>query len=168
MSPSTRLQYVIIRNTPYVLETTEDVRKAEQALMRYEIPSVPVQISNLSRADIEAFTDDFDGFTSDKSLVARVDDPFEWTIKIKVDGMWVADGFDLTPENIQDRIRQLLPYATGEEVDAVVVQAPDQNRLKAAQSGVLPEPFIEFVDAPFPIRQEPKQEDVQPEATEET
>lgn len=58
---------------------------------------------------------------------------FKWVIEINVAKLWVEDGFDLTNENVSERVRVLLPYAAGHEITARVIRAPKKSDVKKAQ-----------------------------------
>lgn len=58
---------------------------------------------------------------------------FKWTIEIEVDPIWVADGFDLNEENVQDRVWKMLPYALGHEFKAKVLKAPPKKLIEETQ-----------------------------------
>lgn len=57
----------------------------------------------------------------------------KWTVEIEVDETWVADGFDLTPDNIKERVAEMLPHAYGSEFDAKVIKAPSKQSIAKAQ-----------------------------------
>jgi len=58
---------------------------------------------------------------------------YKWTIQIEVAETWVEDGFDITPENVHDRLGNLLPYAYGSEFRAKVLTAPKDEEVAKAQ-----------------------------------
>lgn len=64
---------------------------------------------------------------------------FSWTIRVEIDETWVADGFDLTEDNIKDRVSEMLPHAHGSEYDAKVLKAPQRQRIMKAQGYTEPE-----------------------------
>ena len=49
---------------------------------------------------------------------------YKWIIEITVDKTWVADGFNLTKDRVNDEVRKMLPYALGYEVSARVLASP--------------------------------------------
>lgn len=57
-----------------------------------------------------------------------------WTVRIGVHKSWVEDGFDLTPDNIDDKVRKLIPYAYGTESSGEVISAPDAKLITKLQS----------------------------------
>jgi hypothetical protein len=58
---------------------------------------------------------------------------FKWVVEIEVDEKWVADGFDLTNENITDRFQDMLPYATSNEVSGKILKAPSKKAIRVVQ-----------------------------------
>ena len=58
---------------------------------------------------------------------------FKWTLEIEVSEYWVADGFDITEENVQDIADALLPYAIEGEYRVRILQAPDPETVRQAQ-----------------------------------
>ena len=58
---------------------------------------------------------------------------FKWTVEIEVDEKWVADGFDLTNDNITDRLQSMLPFATSDEVSGKILRAPSKKAIRKAQ-----------------------------------
>lgn len=57
----------------------------------------------------------------------------KWVIEVSVDPLWVADGFEFTKDNVQDHVRQMIRYATGEEVKARVLKAPAKKIIRKLQ-----------------------------------
>ena len=58
---------------------------------------------------------------------------FKWTVEIEVDEKWVADGFDLTNDNIINRLQDMLPFATSDEVSGKILKAPSKKAIRVAQ-----------------------------------
>ncbi len=58
---------------------------------------------------------------------------YKWTIEVVVDPIWVADGFDLTPERAQRMLRRELDFAHEHEVTATVTEAPDPDAIAVEQ-----------------------------------
>jgi hypothetical protein len=60
---------------------------------------------------------------------------YTWTVKISVDEVWVADGFDLTKERITEMVESDLCYAIPGEVECEVIEAPDPKEILEKQGG---------------------------------
>lgn len=58
---------------------------------------------------------------------------FKWTVEIEVDEVWVADGFDLDDERMNDIMLEHLSYATSSEVKCKVVKSPTVSSVRKAQ-----------------------------------
>lgn len=58
---------------------------------------------------------------------------YEWTVKFRVCGTWVADGFDLTTERAKSMIAGELSHAHGHEIDAETIAAPDPELIALEQ-----------------------------------
>lgn len=58
---------------------------------------------------------------------------FKWIVEITVDETWVADGFDLTNENINERLAAMLPFAYGYEFSGKVIKSPIASAIGVAQ-----------------------------------
>jgi hypothetical protein len=58
---------------------------------------------------------------------------FKWTVEIKVDQSWVADGFNLDNERAQSMLANTLPHAYGYELKAKVVAAPPLEEILRKQ-----------------------------------
>ena len=56
-----------------------------------------------------------------------------WTVKFSVDKLWVEDGFDLTDERAHEMIWRDLQWATGDELKAKVIEAPDSKLIRKIQ-----------------------------------
>jgi hypothetical protein len=59
---------------------------------------------------------------------------FEWTVTVKVDPKWVADGFNLTEERLNDLLQNALDFASSEEVQGTVITWPDSKRIERVQT----------------------------------
>ena len=67
-------------------------------------------------------------------LPPGADDPdYSWTVEIRVHPRWVADGFNLTAERLDDILVRTLSFATGAEFSARVISAPDPKQIRAEQ-----------------------------------
>jgi len=70
----------------------------------------------------------------------RVMKTYKWTIEIQVADTWVADGFDLSNENLQERIlEKMLPYAHEHERSMRVVKKPHALAIAREQGYVTKE-----------------------------
>ena len=58
---------------------------------------------------------------------------YEWTVKIAVDPVWVADGFNLTEERLHEMVLSDLSYARHSEVKVKIIAAPDPARIAKEQ-----------------------------------
>jgi hypothetical protein len=58
---------------------------------------------------------------------------FKWTIEIEIAECWVADGADLTDDQVQDMIETRFGFATSDEVKARVIKAPPKAAIRKAQ-----------------------------------
>ena len=56
-----------------------------------------------------------------------------WTVTISVDESWVADGFELTNDNIDDHLTSILPYAHYWEIDNKVIKSPPKAAIRKLQ-----------------------------------
>ncbi len=70
---------------------------------------------------------------------------YRWTVEIEVDPIWVADGFDLDEEDLNDMLRQRLGYAHSDEYSGRVLKAPDPKQIRAEQGYDEPgyKPYLE-------------------------
>ncbi len=66
---------------------------------------------------------------------ARRHEHYEWTVKITVDPIWVADGFDLDQDRLMDILSRELGYARCHEYGGEVLTTPDADEIRAEQSG---------------------------------
>ncbi len=60
-------------------------------------------------------------------------DDYEWTVKIKVSPVWVADGFDLDKDRLLEMIAHDLDHAHSFEFDGEILSAPDPKQIQAEQ-----------------------------------
>ena len=58
---------------------------------------------------------------------------FKWVLEVEVSEYWVADGFDITEENVQDIANALNPYAIEGEYRVRILQAPAPELVRQAQ-----------------------------------
>lgn len=58
---------------------------------------------------------------------------FKWTVEIEVDEIWVADGFNLDNDRMQDIMLNELDFASSSEVKAKVIKAPSVASIRKAQ-----------------------------------
>ena len=58
---------------------------------------------------------------------------FKWIVEIEVDEKWVADGFDLTEDNIINRLQDMLPFAISDEISGKILKAPSKKAIRVAQ-----------------------------------
>jgi hypothetical protein len=58
---------------------------------------------------------------------------FTWTVKITVDETWVADGFDLTKDRLEQMIGHDLSYACSTEYSGKILKSPDDRFMAKAQ-----------------------------------
>lgn len=56
-----------------------------------------------------------------------------WTVKISVDDVWIADGFDLDEERLQDMVLNDLQFAGSSEVTCKIIKAPNPDTIKYIQ-----------------------------------
>jgi len=57
----------------------------------------------------------------------------KWVVEIQIADTWVEDGFEITNDNIVDRLQEWLPYAYSHEVNGKVLKAPKQSVIKKLQ-----------------------------------
>ena len=57
----------------------------------------------------------------------------KWTIEIGVDKRWVEDGFDITKDNIIDKLQTLLPYAYSNELSGKILKSPTRREIRTMQ-----------------------------------
>ena len=63
---------------------------------------------------------------------AEAPDPtkfYEWTVKVRVNATWVADGFDLDADRLHAMLSEDLGYASPYEIETEVVEAPDADEV---------------------------------------
>ncbi len=59
---------------------------------------------------------------------------FTWTLELKVDRSWVADGFDIrTAEQAHERLAAVLPFALNSEFRARILSRPPRREVSKAQ-----------------------------------
>ena len=66
---------------------------------------------------------------------------FKWTVEIEVDETWVADGFELTHESLENMIGERLSSATSMEYRGRILEGPDANDIRKVQ-GYLRDPSV--------------------------
>jgi len=57
-----------------------------------------------------------------------------WTVQFSVSDNWIADGFELTQEDVERMIQERIPYAYPHEVTAEIRRAPDAIDLAEAEA----------------------------------
>lgn len=57
----------------------------------------------------------------------------KWTLELSVDPKWIADGFDVTPEKMDEVLGLLLPHATEGEMSLRVVKCPTKEQYEKAE-----------------------------------
>ena len=63
---------------------------------------------------------------------------YTWTVKIHISPIWVADGFDLDNDRLQDMLMSELNCATDSEVSGEVISAPDSKQIRVEQGYNVP------------------------------
>lgn len=58
---------------------------------------------------------------------------YEWTVKIRVNAVWVADGFNLTEERLHNILAHHLNYAYGHEFGGEIIKAPKPDDIAREQ-----------------------------------
>lgn len=58
---------------------------------------------------------------------------FRWVVEIEVDEIWVADGFDLTEDRLEEMVLADLSFARSDEVAVKVLRTPDPAVIREAQ-----------------------------------
>jgi hypothetical protein len=58
---------------------------------------------------------------------------FKWVVEFEVTETWVADGFNITQGKAIDMIANVLPFASGAEFKAKVIEAPDPKLIRKTQ-----------------------------------
>ena len=61
---------------------------------------------------------------------------FKWAVEIEINEVWVADGFEVTAERIQELIQEAIGYAYDHESRVRVIAAPDPEEIRKAQGYV--------------------------------
>lgn len=59
--------------------------------------------------------------------------PFSWVVRFTVAPLWVADGFAMTDERALDMLAKTIGFGTGEELQAVVLEAPSPVHVARVQ-----------------------------------
>lgn len=54
---------------------------------------------------------------------------YEWTVKVRVNAVWVADGFNLDADRMHDIMSHDLDYAHYHEIETEIVAAPDADEV---------------------------------------
>ena len=57
----------------------------------------------------------------------------KWVVEIGVDKCWVEDGFEMTRERMERMLQNELQFASGTEVSARIISAPDKRVIKKIQ-----------------------------------
>ncbi len=70
-------------------------------------------------------------------------DKYEWVVRIKVDPVWVADGFNLTDDRMQRIMEHAMPYAYSHEIECEVLESPTDESIAAEQGYKTVEAFRE-------------------------
>lgn len=71
---------------------------------------------------------------------------YEWTVKIRVSAVWVADGFDLDADRLHAMVSSDLGYATSREIECEIVTAPDQKEIRREQGYNTDSDGVEYSD----------------------
>lgn len=58
---------------------------------------------------------------------------FKWVVEIEVNETWVADGFEIDADMIQEMIQERIGYSYEQETRARIVKAPDPRAIRVAQ-----------------------------------
>ena len=58
---------------------------------------------------------------------------YEWTVKIRVNAVWVADGFNLTEDRLNSILGEHLDYARSTEYEGEIVKAPNADAIAREQ-----------------------------------
>lgn len=58
---------------------------------------------------------------------------YTWVVKVTVDQVWVADGFELDADRARDMVLADLGYARDWEVEVEVIEAPGPARIRKEQ-----------------------------------
>jgi hypothetical protein len=58
---------------------------------------------------------------------------FKWTVEIAVNEIWVADGFEITADKIQEALQTMIGYSYENETRVRVITAPASAAIRKAQ-----------------------------------
>jgi hypothetical protein len=58
---------------------------------------------------------------------------FKWVVEFEVTENWVEDGFNITDRKAMSMMEEALPFASGAEFSAKVIQAPDAKLICKTQ-----------------------------------
>lgn len=58
---------------------------------------------------------------------------FKWTVDIEVNEVWVADGFEVTAERLQEMLQEAIGFSYESETRVRVVKAPSEQEIRKAQ-----------------------------------
>jgi len=58
---------------------------------------------------------------------------YKWTVEIEVSEVWVADGFEVTAERLQEMLQEAIGFSHENETRVRVVKAPTVNAIRKAQ-----------------------------------
>ena len=58
---------------------------------------------------------------------------FKWVVEFEVTENWVEDGFNITDRKAMSMMEEALPFASGAEFSAKVIQAPDAKLIRKTQ-----------------------------------
>jgi hypothetical protein len=58
---------------------------------------------------------------------------FKWIVSIEVDPLWIADGFNLTEERLNEMLLRELSWAYAHEVKGQIIEAPDPKAILKEQ-----------------------------------
>lgn len=67
-----------------------------------------------------------------------VDEPdadrfYKWTVEIEINEVWVAGGFEITADRVQQMIQEAIGFARESETRVRVVASPDLKKIRKAQ-----------------------------------
>ncbi len=65
--------------------------------------------------------------------IKGVNPPYMWTVNIYVAPKWVADGFNLTEDKLNELLMKGYGWMTGDEVNGEIVRAPDKRQISTEQ-----------------------------------
>lgn len=61
---------------------------------------------------------------------------YKWTVEIEVNEVWVADGFEVTAERIQEMLQESIGFSYESETRVRVTRAPKPEAISLAQGYV--------------------------------